>query len=474
MLFNSLTFLAFFAVVLILHNLPLSWRTRKANLLVASYIFYAAWNPPFVVLLWVSTLVDWFVARRLAVTRRVPARRGLLLISLAANLGLLGFFKYGAFLTTNVIAFARLLGVHFQPLAPDIILPVGISFYTFQTLSYTLDVYSGKREPGKSFLDYALYVTFFPQLVAGPIVRAGDFLPQCEEPKRASAEQLGWGLSLLLLGLFEKVVVADGLLAPVSEQVYDPQACPGFCGAWTGTFAFAGQIFCDFAGYSSCAVGIALCLGFALPDNFRFPYAAIGFSDFWRRWHISLSTWLRDYLYIPMGGNRGEGLRPLRNLSVTMFLGGLWHGASWTFVLWGVLHGVYLAIERVLLWVVPRGAFWRRNPVRAGLALATFLMVCVGWVFFRARSLGAASAMLASMFGGGGAQGQPALGMGKVAVVLGITIGILLLHWLLRDSSLEALVARCPWWLRSLVLASLMIAIVTLSGEDRAFIYFQF
>ena len=294
MLFNSYTFVLFFGVVLCLHNLRLPWRAKKFNLLLASYLFYAAWNPPFVVLLWISTLVDWFVAKRMHRAASPVVRRALLMVSLAVNLGLLGFFKYSGFLIENFRAVLQLVSIEFVPPRMDIILPVGISFYTFQTLSYTLDIYFGKTRPWHSFLDYALYVTFFPQLVAGPIVRAVHFLPQCPEPRRATRDELGWGLTLMLIGLFQKVVVADGLLAPVAEAVYDTKVVATPASAWLGTLAFAGQIFCDFAGYSTCAIGAALCLGFRLPRNFHYPYAAIGFSDFWRRWHISLSSWLRD------------------------------------------------------------------------------------------------------------------------------------------------------------------------------------
>jgi len=298
MQFNSFTFLIFFSIVLFLYHLPFSWRSKKLILLLASYLFYAAWNPPFVILIWISTLVDWEVAKRLGRATRPGARRTLVLLSLGVNFGLLGFYKYGGFLLENFTMMMRAVGVEFQAARPDIVLPVGISFYTFQTLSYTLDVYKGKAKPWSSPLDFALFVTFFPQLVAGPIVRAVDFLPQCQEPRRATPNQFSWGLSLLVLGIFEKVVVADGLLAPIADKLYTGPgiAGVGFRDAWAGTFAFSGQIFCDFAGYSTCAIGAALCLGFAIQDNFRFPYAARGFSDFWKRWHISLSSWLRDYL----------------------------------------------------------------------------------------------------------------------------------------------------------------------------------
>ncbi|MCU0621004.1 MAG: hypothetical protein MUC69_05820, partial [Gemmatimonadales bacterium] len=311
MTFNSLTFLAFFAVVVLLHNLPFSWRTKKRNLLAASYLFYAAWNPPFVVLLWLSTALDWQCARWLDATDDRHRRRAILLLSLAGNLGLLAYFKYGGFVLDNVAALAASVGVAWKPPAWDIVLPVGISFYTFQTLSYTLDVFLRRARPATSFLDFALFVTFFPQLVAGPIVRPTDLMPQFAAPRAATRAQVGWGLMLMTLGLFQKIVLADGFLAPVADAVYGSAALVAPLDAWLGTLAFSGQIFCDFAGYTTTAIGASEVLGFSLIDNFRYPYAAIGFSDFWRRWHISLSTWLRDYLYVPLGGNRK---RPARRL----------------------------------------------------------------------------------------------------------------------------------------------------------------
>lgn len=475
MLFNSLTFACFFATVLALHSLPFSWTVRKFNLLIASYLFYAAWNPPFVLLIWFSTLVDWHVAKRMMIEQRVHRRRLLLITSLGCNLGLLGFFKYGNFMVENFTAMVRATGIDYTPAAPSIILPVGISFYTFQTLSYTLDVYAGKAKSWKSFLDFALFVTFFPQLVAGPIVRAVSFLPQCIEPRRATARQLSWGLTLLVVGLFEKIVIADSWMAPISDRVFDATERLDFLTAWAGSLAFSAQIFCDFAGYSTCAIGAALCLGFSLPDNFRFPYAAIGFSDFWRRWHISLSSWLRDYLYISLGGNRLGTVRMYFNLMATMLIGGLWHGASWTFVFWGGLHGTYLVVERLLQNVRPPWALWDRWFVKLGLALATYALVCVTWVFFRAAEFDRAFAHVASMAGIVGDARGSLLGirdLGLVALTTAVLLGI---HWWMRDMSLEAVADRCPWWMRSVVIAVMLACICVFAyGGDRAFIYFQF
>ena len=472
MLFNSYTFIIFFALVLALHYAPFPWRVKKFNLLIASYLFYVAWNPPFVLLLWLSTIVDWFVARWMAKTESRGGRRLALLVSLGVNLGLLGYFKYGQFLLDNFVTMAGMVGIAYQPPDFQIILPVGISFYTFQTLSYSIDVYRGNARPWSSFLDFALYVTFFPQLVAGPIVRATGFLPQCLTPVRASGRNFAWGLNLLLLGLFEKIVVADGLLAPVVDEAFAVRSIDTIL-AWVGALAFAGQIFCDFAGYSTCAIGVAMCLGFALPDNFRFPYAAIGFSDFWRRWHISLSTWLRDYLYIPLGGNRG---RTHVNLMLTMLLGGLWHGASWTFVAWGGLHGLFLVGERGLRRTPAADwPFWRSYLGKFFLAALTFGLVCIAWVFFRAESFSQAWAFLnAMLFKPGYGETQQVLSSLRVMSVLGVVGVLLLVHWTLRDTTLEDAANKLPHLGLAALNTAMIVTIIMMPGEDHAFIYFQF
>ena len=474
MLFNSLTFIVFFIIVLGLHYTIRSWRTQKTVLLIASYLFYAAWNPPFVLLLWLSTLVDWYVAKALETQKASAKRRFLLILSLATNLGMLGFFKYGEFLLDNFIVLAHWTGMEFHPAVPDIVLPVGISFYTFQTLSYTLDVYFRKSKRCQSFLDYALYVTFFPQLVAGPIVRASDFLPQCLEPKRATRDQFGWGLYFITLGLFQKVVLADGLLASTADTIFKAKDGPVFfLDAWLGVFAFSAQIFCDFAGYSTCAIGVALCLGFVLPDNFRSPYAAVGFSDFWRRWHITLSSWLRDYLYIPLGGNRGGTIRTLANLMITMFLGGLWHGASWTFVVWGLLHGLYLVVEHLLRQLFP-AVSWVKTPIgRFGLGLLTFILVSLTWVFFRASDFSTAWLLLKSLFNFGGSGVQLLLTREIVQVVL-VVGGLLATHWYLHEKRLEHAMQNLPAWWVVAIWSIMLFGLILTQGGGNAFIYFQF
>lgn len=472
MIFNSLLFLCFFAVVLGIHNLPISWRAKKLNLLLASYLFYAAWNPPFVLLIWFSTIVDWQVARAIERAERPAARRRLLLVSLVTNLGLLAFFKYGNFALENFTALMTGLGIPYEPLRMDIVLPVGISFYTFQTLSYTIDVYRGQLKTSKSFLDFALFVTFFPQLVAGPIVRAAEFLPQCLAPKRADRAQLGWGLTLLTIGLFEKAVLADRVVAPVADLVFNDAHNAAFLDAWIGTLAFSAQIFFDFAGYSTCAIGVAMCLGFVLPDNFRFPYAAIGFSDFWRRWHISLSGWLRDYLYIPLGGNRCSTPRIYANLMITMLLGGLWHGAAWRFVAWGGLHGAYLMAERFLARHTRHAQWTQLWIARVTLALATYALTCLTWVFFRAADFADAMAMIRAMTIG--SDQNMVIGEWDTIATLLITAGLLTTHWWLRESSLEEKWTRIGTAAQIVLLVVMLFSLAFLRGDTRAFIYFQF
>jgi alginate O-acetyltransferase complex protein AlgI len=471
MVFNSLSFLIFFAVVLLFHNLVPSWKVRKKGLLFFSYLFYAAWNPPFVILLWISTAVDWVAGKKIINAKTRFQKKVFLTLSLVANLGLLGFFKYGNFLLDNFIYLLGLINIDYHPARPDIILPVGISFYTFQSMSYSLDIYRGKMKQWRSFWDFALYVTFFPQLVAGPIVRAIDFLPQLIEPVKVSARRLGWGLSLLVIGLYEKVFLADAIFAPVVDSVYGNTAKAGFADAWLGTLAFSGQIFFDFAGYSTCAIGTALCLGFILPDNFKYPYGAIGFADFWRRWHISLSTWLRDYLYIPLGGNRKGPTKAYVNLMLTMLIGGLWHGASWRYVIWGGLHGAFLMADRLI-----RKRF---KPVDLGthklfaffLATLTYFFLQFTWVVFRSQDFTSVFNLLQQMF-----QFNPStvLTTEEIIVIGTISVVVFLYHYWMRDHSIEDLVLRMPAAARVFFLAVMLITLALIPGDDRAFIYFQF
>jgi alginate O-acetyltransferase complex protein AlgI len=473
MLFNSLTFVVFFGLVLAGYWTLRSWEARKNLLLGASYVFYGTWNPPFALLLFGTTALDFYLGARIAAAATPAARRGWLLASLASNLSMLGFFKYGNFLLENFKWLLAQAGVAYQPPHFDLFLPIGISFYTFHSLSYTLDVYRGTTQPTRSLRDFTLAVSFFPQLVAGPIVRAADFLPQAAQPPVPQAGRFIWGLLLMTLGLFEKTVVADTMLAGSAEKVFAYPGPLASLDAWTGVLAFSGQIFFDFAGYSTCAIGAALCLGFHLRDNFRFPYAAVGFSDFWRRWHISLSTFLRDYLYIPLGGNRAGVIRAAVNLMIVMFIGGLWHGAAWTFVVWGLIHGLCLVLERVLRAVFKDAPWIQSTAVQLLLGLVTFAVVCFAWVFFRASDFATASRLVQSMVGAL-PRGDAILATRELLQVGLVTAGLLTAHWLLRHTSIEAVVARMPRALLAGVWSVMTFGIILTQGNGNAFIYFQF
>lgn len=392
------------------------------------------------------------------------------MLSVVANLGFLAFFKYGAFLLENFSLLVNTLGLEWSPAKPDIILPMGISFYTFQTMSYSLDIYKRRIEPARTFLDFALYVTFFPQLVAGPIVRTEDLVTQFYEPKRATTKQFFWGAFLLTLGLFEKVVMADTLLSGSADAVFGSKQVLHSLDAWTGVLAFSGQIFFDFAGYSTCAIGIALMMGFFMTENFRYPYGAIGFSDLWQRWHITLSTWLRDYLYIPLGGNKFGSFRTYRNLMLTMLLGGLWHGAAWTFVVWGMLHGFYLVVERFFK---QRFTFTINFWNGLVLALATYFCVNITWVFFRARDFKTAANLIGSMFYFGAGK-EKVLEYNQITQVLVVITGLFLCHYLMRNTTVQEVANKTPGWLLGVVWAIMFVLIVLAQGSGEQFIYFQF
>ncbi|MBS0486734.1 MAG: MBOAT family protein [Proteobacteria bacterium] len=468
MQFDSFTFVVFFAVVLCVYNAMRDWSARKWFLLIASYVFYAAWNPLFLPLLIGSATLDYWVARRIHVAAGA-ARKRWIVLTLVVNLGVLGIFKYHAFLLDNLAAVFALVGVRYVPAPMDIILPIGISFYTFHSLSYCLDIYRGKFAPTRNWRDYALYVAFFPQLVAGPITRFTQMREQIENPRRTTREGMAWGCALLVLGLFEKCVLADTVFAPVADAFFNAVDGASAAAAWSGTLAFCGQIFCDFAGYSTCAIGTALALGFVLPTNFRYPYAAVGFSDFWRRWHISLSTWLRDYLYVSLGGNRRGAWRTYVNLMLTMLIGGLWHGAAWTFVIWGGLHGVYLAVERFVrerLW--PQGVV-ASAPLRFAYGLLTLLLVTLAWIWFRAADAGTAWQATTRLVATS-AEGPSTEQWLAIAAFVVVTA----VHWLMRERDLKSESARIPAPLLGVLLGAMLALIVLSPGDNHAFIYFQF
>lgn len=475
MLFNSASFLLFLGAVLALHATPLSWPARKVVLLVAGCVFYSAWNPVFLVLLAISAVTDWFVAGRIARADAPRERKAYLGLSLATNLGLLATFKYGNFLAINFEALAAWAGHPVSLPRITLPLPVGISFYTFEALAYSIDVYRRRAVPWTKFTDFGVFLTFFPHLVAGPIVRPDDFRPQLETARRTTREGLAWGLALLTWGLFQKVVLADGLLAPTADAVFTSAARPGTLEAWAGALAFSGQIFFDFAGYTHCAIGAALTLGFKLPDNFDSPYGAIGLSDFWRRWHVSLSSWLRDYLYVPLGGNRGSAANTVRNLMITMVLGGLWHGAAWTFLAWGAVHGALLVAERGARGAWSRLSMPAPGPVAAAaLAAVTFAAVTAAWVFFRAPDFATAFRLLSAMAGTGDGTTRVIGASWQRSLAFALPLGLAVTHQRFRFRTIQAGIDRWPAPVRALALGAMIAALVLFSNDDRAFIYFQF
>lgn len=395
MLFHSIEFLLLFAVAWI----PAVWGNstiRRTVLLISSYLFYMWFSVPLIGLLMFSSVLDFFIGRQLYVCQDRSRRKLLLVISLVGNLGMLFVFKYFNFFTGSMSSLSQML-FNTDPLPHyDIILPMGISFYTFQTLSYTIDIYRRKFKPTHNFMTFALYVAFFPQLVAGPIVRASHLIPQLERGPRFLKNQLRSGLGLFVLGLVKKTVIADNLAIYANQVFADPTNFSGI-EILLGVYAFTFQIYCDFSGYTDMARGVAFLLGYDVGLNFNFPYFALNIRDFWRRWHISLSTWLRDYLYIPLGGNRGTRFNHLRNIMITMLLGGLWHGANWTFVVWGGIHGLWIVMEHLRGTKITDKASpgLMKRMVRMCL---TFHGVCLTWIFFRAETVSDAVVMLKNIW----------------------------------------------------------------------------
>lgn len=382
MLFTQIEFFIFFGVLGASFPAVKNHRARKLLLLAGSYYFYAWWDWRFLSLILISTTVDFLVGQGLKRTNDPGRRKRFLLASLVCNFGLLGFFKYFNFFVESLAALLAPTGLHLRSL--EIILPVGISFYTFQTLSYTIDVYRRRLEPCDDYFDFALFVAFFPQLVAGPIVRASVFLPQLENPNRLTWTRVFEGFRQFTMGFFKKVFIADRIAFFVDGVFANPGVFDGVT-SWLAVLCYGFQIYCDFSGYSDMAIGGARALGYDFHQNFNYPYIARSMTDFWRRWHISLSTWLRDYLYVPLGGNRKGPRRTQINLMLTMLLGGLWHGAAWPFVFWGALHGAALVVNK---WISTRTAglelsgFGRRMAGLGGWVM-TMLVVTVAWVFFR-------------------------------------------------------------------------------------------
>jgi alginate O-acetyltransferase complex protein AlgI len=511
-LFIQFRFLVFFLAVFSVHWLLRGNTARKVWLLAASHFFYAClflggpdsasaedfplftfydrivagkplptgwWFP---IVLWGSTIMDYVVGLGLGSATTEAKRRAWLLMSLCANLGVLGFFKYANFCLDSIHSALSWFGLHTSKATLNIFLPYGISFYTFQSMSYSIDVYRRRLEPVRSFLDLAFFISFFPQLVAGPIVRAMTFLPQVSVRRDWANVDVRGCLTLFFIGFVKKACISENV-APMADAVFSDPAKYDVMATWTGVLSYAVQIYCDFSGYSDMAIATAGLLGYQLTLNFDYPYFASNIAEFWRKWHISLSTWLRDYLYIPLGGSRGSKAFTYRNLMLTMLLGGLWHGASWTFVIWGGLHGLGLIVHREYERVAGKaGAWWQKARPIVGPILC-FYFVCITWVMFRAQTVidqetGAVKAngfeiartMLKSfvLFHRNGSR---ELANSCLWFILGLGV----LHWLASRKVFATWWRRLPEWVYALLLGvGLGVALLFVPQHFKAFIYFQF
>jgi len=488
MLFNTIDFVVFFIIVLAIISIVKYGKFQHVFLLLASYFFFYYSSNYLITLLIISTLVDFYIGKAIWNTQDITKKKILLIISLAGNLGLLGFFKYADF---AILQF-NYLGEQFN-LANDIpflnlALPIGISFYTFQTISYTVDIYRGKLKPSESLKEFALFVAFFPQLVAGPIVRASEFLPQLREKLEVGGgnlkqiiihnSNLKLGITIMAFGFLKKMFFADNI-APLVDNIFsNPIGMDSFT-IILGAIGFGIQIYGDFSGYSDIAIGAALILGFKLPINFNKPYFATSPADFWRRWHISLSSWLRDYLYIPLGGNKKSHLRTYANLATVMVLGGLWHGASWNFVVWGILHGSYLAIHRLIINKFPflsEIKFFKSKFGKIISILITQYLVFLAWIAFRVRDT---DDMLYSMskyifIDFQTTTIKEVINSNEIAVSL-IVLFIILNLILYRQKNMPIKISQMPLWKWFFFILTITLLIfLTFAGHTDDFIYFQF
>lgn len=485
MIFNSAEFLIFYPLVLLLYFM-FPKRLKWPLLLLASYFFYMIWNPPLIFLILFTTAVSYASGIIIEKTESRRKKRFWLCMTLITSLGVLFFFKYFNFLADSAVSLWNLFGGEAKDFSLDLILPVGISFYTFQTLSYVIDVYRGSIKAERHFGWYALFVSFFPQLVAGPIERPENLLPQLKEDHKLEASNAFAGLQKMAVGFFKKIVVADIIAEFVNAVFNDAANATGF-GVLLGAVLFAVQIYCDFSGYTDIAIGCARIMGIRLMQNFNLPYRARSIKEFWARWHISLSTWFRDYLYIPLGGNRCSKARNYFNIFVVFLVSGLWHGAKWTFVLWGVLHGCYQILGAITK--KTRFRVYEKLKIRtdsglfaAGQRLVTFVLVCFAWIFFRANSTSELWVLLEKLFTSWetGSVKATLSSMGITVTAALVTVLAILVMSMLDRMCDEPRLAE-----NGTVSKQYTIAVITLSvtiawslllsvGGASAFIYFQF
>ncbi len=470
MLFNSGHFLIFFPVVVIIFFMMKKVKHRRILLLLASWYFYTVWKPEYIILLLTSTAVDYFVALKIEKTSEIKLRKRLVWLSIIVNIGILFSFKYFHFFDKNFHRFLFHYDIFQGNAFEQLLLPVGISFYTFQTISYTIDVYKKKVKAERNFVKFALFVSFFPQLVAGPIERAGSLMPQFEKLTKFDYKRVSDGLKLIVWGFFQKIVIADSMALLVDAVYKHPATYHGF-DIWLITFFFAVQIYCDFSGYTDIARGTAKILGYELRINFRLPYFAKSFSEFWHRWHISLSTWFRDYVYIQLGGNKvNSGIRFIFNIMFVFILSGFWHGAGWTFIIWGTLHGFYYLAEKYF----PYKILKKKNNFNRFLKMIfVFTLVNFAWIFFRSESVRIALTLVQNSFD----FMQSSLNFDRQLLLKNsIFIGILFIVNLIeRKKDIVTYISEKPVLIRWGVYYLTVIIIVTFGNFGiQEFIYFRF
>lgn len=476
MLFNSIEYLIYLPIVFSIYWFVLKNHLKLQNffLLICGYVFYGWWDWRFLFLLIASSTVDYIVGISLDKTQNERKRKLILFLSLGFNIGLLGFFKYFNFFVDSFAALMNTLGIQVNPLSLNVILPVGISFYTFQSLSYTIDVYKRKMEPTKSALTFFTFVSFFPQLVAGPIERAIRLIPQFSKKRTFDFELAKDGVRQALWGMFKKVVIADNM-APYVQDIFSHHSQYNGSTLLLGVFYFAIQIYCDFSGYSDIAIGTAKLFGFNLMRNFNFPYFSRDIAEFWRRWHISLSTWFRDYVYIPLGGSRVSTLKAVRNTLIVFTVSGFWHGANWTFVVWGFFNGL-LFVPLLLM---------KKNRDHLGIAAegrllpnisevlqigTTFFLTLIAWVFFRSENISQSFAYLGQMF----SRSLFELPSGAFKTNFIFVVILLVVEWIQRDKLHPLQFQKLPVYVRWLAYYTLVFFILNKGGHQESFIYFQF
>lgn len=503
MLFNSIEFLIFFPIVVMLYFV-IPHKYRWILLLAASYYFYMCWKAEYAILLVISTMIDYYAGIMMEKTESKKKRRKFLILSLLSNLGLLFTFKYYNFFSTSIVDVLNYYNIFYESPTFKLLLPVGISFYTFQTMSYSIDVYRGERKAEHHFGYFALFVTFFPQLVAGPIERSTNLMPQFFEKHEFDAKRVSDGLKLMMWGFFKKVVIADRLAVLVNQVYNNAESYEGFT-LLLATYFFAFQIYCDFSGYSDIARGSAQVMGFKLMLNFDRPYLSRSVSEFWQRWHISLSSWFRDYVYITLGGNRVSKLRWSANIMATFILSGLWHGSNWTFIAWGALNGFYLLCSHLTVGMRKKVAyFFRLNRLPTLNSLIqigyTFFLICLSWIFFRADSISDAIYIVDRIWSGFwldvhsltwqkllvvdhlsaysflGSQAS-ALKVSTLELSLSIVFIVLLIviQWFQGKINVQDTLTHWPGWFRW-SLYYLLVMVIILGGifGNKQFIYFQF